>query len=439
MRLTRFYLIAFLCMTILLVGCRKTQATSSPAPLPTATPIPSSTPIPTVTPAPTSTPTPVVVGTYQTGVYRNLFKEMLNKSDAEIQVKLEAAWQQLFYGDDDSQRVYYPVGDDMAYIRDIGNEDIRSEGMSYGMMIAVQMDKQAEFNRIWKWAKTYMYQNDGPYRGYFAWHCDADGKKLSSGPAPDGEEWFVMALFFASARWGDGEGIFNYNDEAQAILYAMLHKEEDNGIASNMFNPTNKQVVFVPSGAGARHTDPSYHLPAYYELWALWANQDNQFWRDAATTSREFFKTSANPTTGLMPNYANFDGTPVNDDYNKDFRFDAFRVASNVALDYTWFAADPWEVEQSNRLLEFFYSQGVDSYVNQYSLDGKPLSSDRSTGLIAMNAVAALAATTDRAPQFVEALWNARIPTGKWRYYDGLLYTLGFLQVSGNFRIYTPE
>jgi oligosaccharide reducing-end xylanase len=72
-------------------------------------------------------------------------------------------------------------------------------------------------------------------------------------------------------------------------------------------------------------------------------------------------------------------------------------------------------------------------------LDGKPLSSDRSTGLIAMNAVAALAATTDKAPQFVEALWNARIPTGKWRYYDGLLYTLGFLQVSGNFRIYTPE
>jgi len=39
---------------------------------------------------------------------------------------------------------------------------------------------------------------------------------------------------------------------------------------------------------------------------------------------------------------------------------------------------------------------GIDKYVNQYTLDGKPLSSDRSTGLIAMNAVAALAATTDK-------------------------------------------
>jgi oligosaccharide reducing-end xylanase len=386
------------------------------------------------------TPTTAPIGAYKSSQYRNLFKEMLNKSDAEIQDKLDAAWQQLFYGDDDRQRVYYPVGNDMAYVMDIGNGDVRTEGMSYGMMIAVQLDKQDEFNRIWKWAKTYMYQSDGPYKGYFAWHCDSNGGKLDSGPAPDGEEWFVMALFFASARWGDGEGIFNYRAEAQAILNAMLHKnDEDNGLVTNMFDPKTGQVVFVPKGSGSTFTDPSYHLPAYYELWALWASQDNQFWKDAAITSRTFFKTGAHPTTGLMPNYANFDGTPVTDSYNKDFRFDAFRVASNVAVDYAWFAADPWEVEQSNRLLEFFYSQGIDSYANQYTLEGKPLSSDHSTGLVAMNAVAALVATTDKAPEFVEALWNTAIPSGKWRYYDGLLYVLSLLHVSGNFRIYTPD
>jgi oligosaccharide reducing-end xylanase len=27
---------------------------------------------------------------------------------------------------------------------------------------------------------------------------------------------------------------------------------------------------------------------------------------------------------------------------------------------------------------------------------------------------------------------------GKWRYYDGMLYLLGMLQVSGNFRVYHP-
>src|SRR5689334_7020406 len=78
-------------------------------------------PTPTVieTPPPTLAtiePTPApAAGAFASGVYRNLFKER-GKADAAIQAKLDAAWQQLFYGDDENQRVYYPVGADMAYI-----------------------------------------------------------------------------------------------------------------------------------------------------------------------------------------------------------------------------------------------------------------------------------------------------------------------------------
>ncbi len=140
-----------------------------------------------------------------------------------------------------------------------------------------------------------------------------------------------------------------------------------------------------------------------------------------------------------MPDYANFDGTPYDNGDHKDFRFDAWRVASNVAVDYAWHAADPWEVEESNRLLDFFYGQGIDKYANQFTRDGKPLSNDHSTGLVAMNAVAALAATNNKAPQFVQALWDAPIPSGQYRYYDGMLYMLALLHTSGNFRIYAPK
>jgi oligosaccharide reducing-end xylanase len=59
-----------------------------------------------------------------------------------------------------------------------------------------------EFDRLWKWTKTYMYLETGTHQGYFAWSCGLDGKKNSQGPAPDGEEYFAMALFFASRRWG---------------------------------------------------------------------------------------------------------------------------------------------------------------------------------------------------------------------------------------------
>jgi oligosaccharide reducing-end xylanase len=373
------------------------------------------------------------------GNYRNLFAEYLGKSDDLVQATIDAAWQQLFYGDDDNERVYYPAGDDMAYMEDIGNGDVRSEGMSYGMMIAVQLDHKEEFDRLWKWTKTYMYQEDGPYQGYFAWHCTTDGEKLDANPASDGEEWFVTALFFAAARWGNGEGIYDYQAEANAILHTMLHKnDEDTGLATNMFDPETKQVVFVPRGRDSTYTDPSYHLPHYYELWAAWAAEDNDFWADAAQVSRDFFHDAADPGTGLMADYAHFDGTPREGNEHEDFRYDAWRTLAHVALDYAWFGVDPWQVERSNRVLSFLASQGMEDYPSLYTVDGEPLGGGHSTGLVAMAGAAALAADREIGEPFVQALWDQPIPRGTWRYYDGLLYLLALLYAGGQFQIYTP-
>jgi oligosaccharide reducing-end xylanase len=377
---------------------------------------------------------------YATGKYRNLFQEYLDKSDMEVNEKLKTTWDQLFYGDNDTRRVYYPVGNDMAYIEDIINKDVRTEGMSYGMMIAVQLDKHEEFNRLWKWVKTYMYQSGGPYRGYFAWHCTTEGKQIDANPASDGEEWFVMALFFASGRWGDGDGIFDYRQQAQEILDTILHKsEEHDRIAVNMFDRKVRQVVFAPVGIESTYTDPSYHLPAYYELWVQQASRDNQFWAEAARASRDFFNKAADPKTGLMPDYANFDGSARDGNENAGFRYDAWRTLSNVAVDYAWFGNDLREVELSSRVLDFLASQGMDSYSGLYTLDGRPLSSDHRTGLVAMAAVAALAVDQPIGQPFVQALWNAEIPHGRERYYDGMLYFLALLHVSGNFQIYSPS
>lgn len=427
----RRFLFLMIVFSLVLSAC----APAVPAPLP-----PVAQPTETL-PASTPSPTPLSVkAAFETGVYRNLFAEYLGKSDAETRAKIDQAWNQLFYGDDASERVYYPVGSDLAYVLDTGNDDVRSEGMSYGMMVAVQLNKKEEFDRIWKWAKTYMYQTGGGYKGYFAWHCKPDGTQLAANPASDGEEWFIMALFFADARWGSGQGIYNYRAEAQSILDTALHVDQLGGdLATNLFDPQTKQVVFVPQmGKNSSFTDPSYHLPHFYELWARWAGRDNQFWADAAAASRAYLKTTVHPQTGLAPNYSYFDGKPYNDEYNGAFRYDSFRVGANLGVDYAWFAADPWEVEQSNRLLDFFASQGMNEYTAEYSLDGKPLSSGHPAGLVGTNAAAALAADPEKGKPFVQALWDLSIPTGKYRYYDGLLALLGLLQVSGNFRIYTP-
>ena len=387
-----------------------------------------------------SPPTPIPAKpAFETGLYPNLFADYLGKSDEEIQAKIDSVFNQLFYGDDSTERVYYPVDSDMAYISDIANADVRSEGMSYGMMIAVQLNKKEEFDRLWKWTKTYMYQKDGGYKGYFAWHCKTGGTQLAANPAADGEVWFITALFFADGRWGSGDGIYNYRAEAQSILNTALHDDDRGDLATDLFDPDTKQVVFVPQiGNNSSFTDPSYHMPHFYELWARWADKDNDFWAEAVSASREYLPKSVHPETGLAPNYSYFEGKPYSDEYNGNFRYDAFRVGANVGMDYVWFAPSQWHVEQSNRLLNFFASQGMDDYKAEYLLTGEPQVGHRSSGLMATNAVAALAADREIGEPFVQALWDQPLPTGQYRYYDGLLMMLGLLQVSGNFRIYEP-
>ena len=98
-------------------------------------------------------------GAFETGTYRNVFAEAGYDKET-IEKRKNEIFHTLFYGAE-SERIYHPVGDDMAYIEDTGNHDARTEGMSYGMMMCVQMDRKEEFDRLWKWTKTYMYLEEG--------------------------------------------------------------------------------------------------------------------------------------------------------------------------------------------------------------------------------------------------------------------------------------
>ena len=110
----------------------------------------------------------------------------------------------------------------------------------------------------------------------------------------------------------------------------------------------------------------------------------------------------------------------------------------NWSVDWAWWAKDDRERQRSDRLQAFFAAKGLAGYGDRFTLDGRQFDSEHRVGLIAMNAVASLAATRPQAQQFVEALWNAPVPTGKWRYYDGMLELLALLHCGGEFRIWSP-
>jgi len=437
-------------------------------------------------------------GAYRTGKYRDLFGE-LGHTQAESKAKIERAFQQLFHGDGQEERIYFETGANangpLAYITDWANNDARTEGMSYGMMMAVQLDKKREFDAIWNWANTYMLITDpkNPSMGYFAWSMNTDGTPRSTGAAPDGEEYFVMALYFAANRWGNGKGIYNYQAEADRILRGMRHhpvisgtspfrihpgdppfippdrpwpspnnrarerelaaqgKTPDealrpkNGPYTETIGPMVKEdyfmIRFIPNEPGG-FTDASYHLPAFYELWSRWGPaEDRAFWARAADVSREMFTRVTGPKTGLTPDRNNFDMSPiVGRDGPWPFGYDSWRSVSNWSVDYSWWKKDPREAELSDRIQGFLSGQGIKTFYDQYTLAGKPLSTRHSTGMVATTAVGSLAASAGPISKaFLEELWNSQIPSGEQRYYDGMLYLMSMMHCSGNFRIIMPQ
>ena len=396
-------------------------------------------------------------GAFKAGEYRNVLAEAGYKPE-EIHARIDKAYQQLFHGNPKTESIAFQAGSNangpLMFVTDWANNDVRTEGMSYAMMIAVQLGKKSDFDAIWNWATTYMYVPDpkAPSYEYFAWSCKTDGTHNSEGAAPDGESYFAMALLFAANRWPGGHGIYDYQAQADKLLRAMVHRKMISAqgkmgthTAGPMMNAEPPEILFVPDVMpDGFFTDPSYHLPAFYELWARWGpKEDSAFWLRAAETSRKFFVQTTNPQTGLAPVYANFDGTPHKNGFSQSdqFGYDAWRTASNWSVDWSWWRKATVEPGLSDRIQKFFESQGIDAYGPVYMLDGKEFGSakDHPAGLVGTNAVAGLAATDhERAMKFVHALWNTPTPTGEYRYYDGMLYMMSLMHLGGEFRIWKP-
>lgn len=390
-------------------------------------------------------------GAFETIKYRNIFLEAGYKKEA-VDKKLAKAYYDVFEG---PNRVYFTVGDTMAYVSDVKNKDARTEGMSYGMMVAVQLNKKDVFDRIWRFSKAYLQHQSGPREGYFAWSLNpATMKQNSPGSASDGELYYITSLLFASNKWGNNTGI-NYYKEARRILDAMW-KKDGTGNIYNLINTEHKQITFVPEGKNYNWTDPSYHLPAFYEVWSEYAKDGHeQFYRDCADTSRVFFKRATHPVTSLNSDYTEFDGKPhVTPWMPAGFRYDSWRVPMNIAMDYVWFGKDKkWQKEYAVKFQKFLRSKGMDTYEDQFNLDGstpefilqagtvKKLR--HSIGLVSTAATTALINDEKGSLDFVHAVWNAKLEPYEDGYfdpyYDGLMYLFSLMHLSGNYQIITPQ
>jgi len=377
-------------------------------------------------------------GAWFTGQYRNLFKEM-GYGDAAIDAKVDAAFSQLFLtGDTATERLFRLASEDtgIGFIHDV-NGYVLTEGQSYGMMVALQMDRKDIFDRLWRFAKAHMQQTSGDRRGYFAWKVSTTPPYTPNdlNPAPDGEEYFVTSLLFAARRWGSGKGIFDYQGQADSLLGWMTKTKTSTMLP--LIHPDRKQILFSPAQLDDPYSDPSYHLPAFYRAWdALATDRKGGLYAAMADTSWALLKRASHATTGLFPDYCTFDGAPKATGFNANshkFSSDAHRVGSNMGFSWAWFMDDTGAMRLAKKELGFFASQ-ADGYKAQYTLDGTADVAYGATSLLAANATAVLA--SDRASDwsFVDALWKTPTATGAYRYYNGMVQMLNLLHVSGKFK-----
>ncbi|MDR2882480.1 MAG: glycoside hydrolase [Alistipes sp.] len=399
---------------------------------------------------------PWTQGARETGKYRNLLREA-GYTDAQIKARIDSIWWVIYEGPD---KAYAEVGPDMAYMSDVKNNDVRTEGMSYAMMVAVQFDRKEMFDRLWRWAQKYMQHKEGPQKGYFLWTASTDGSAgrvlpdgsvRLPGPASDGELYFVTALLFASNRWGNDTGI-DYKAEAKYILDCMFEKNGENGI-HNIFNVEHKLITFTPDGNGWQYTDVSYHVPAFLEVWAEFADDGRaDFWREAAAASRAYLHKATHPVTGINPDLTNWDGTPYG---NRLFFYDSWRVPMNIAMDYSWYNKDAvWQQGYANRFQKTLADRyGVANYPDQLALNGSEPewyfgaggfhTLRHSIGFTGTMATTAMMATDGLGWEFVHEFMKQSLERYEDgyidTYYDGLISLFALMHLSGQYRIILPE
>jgi oligosaccharide reducing-end xylanase len=379
--------------------------------------------------------------------YDNAFHDLLNYTTDDIDSRVEAAFQQLFHGDQSDEPIYYMKAnsDNEAYIWDAYHSDVRTEGLGIGMLIAVELDHQDEFDKLWNFNK-HEQAASGAQAGYYLSSCD-EPTGVGNCLDPYGLQMFAMALIFAHDRWNTSTiaGI-DYERDALAILDVMLHKEDENGgIVAGITNTFDAETLLVfdePKTSNAAVTRPSILMPAFYKLWSQATG--NQVFSQAGDAARDFLGIVGDGTTGLMPLRAYFDGTPVPG--SDTFQTEAYRVFPNMVLDQIWSTDAPSSaIVDLNRVLAFFLSQGFEKYGSAYQLDGTlvPGKTDHEIALVLVNGMTALKATTKVSPpvsdsdrqRFIQAVWNQDTVTGDYRYYQGILQLFALCVLSGKMQV----
>jgi endo-1,4-beta-D-glucanase Y len=315
-----------------------------------------------------------------------------------------------------------------------------SEGIGYGMLLAVYMNDQVLFDSLWKYEQKFT----DPV-GLMNWYIKADGSGTGmngNGAASDADEDMAFALVMADKQWG-GKGTLskNYIDIAKDQITAVWNHE--------IF-----QSTWLMPGDGWRTgnsaLNPSYFAPAYYKIFAQIDTAHTDGWNAVLKSSYDVINASLNASNknqsnGLVPAWCDSNGAPnsgafgVGQTSPTNYQYDSCRTPFRIALDWCW-NGDTRAHDYLAKTSAFFSGIGAAGIVDGYNLDGTPngqYADHRSAAFIGTAAVGAMSAATYQS--FVDQSYAA-VATGQLlaggTYYEDSWSVLSLLMMTGNFLNY---
>jgi len=315
-----------------------------------------------------------------------------------------------------------------------------SEGIAYGMVLAVAVGDQSLFDELWKYAKAWFNSN-----GLMNWYINAAGTMpLGTGGATDADEDMAWSLIMAARQWG-GSGTIGelYLDAARDLVDAIWQHEVDhaNGDLLLPGDSWGGNVIF----------NPSYFAPNQYRLFgALTNNADG--WNRVIDTgytvlARSISAANGNQSTGLAPAWCGADGAPKEPFAGgaTNYQYDSARVPFRIGQDFCY-NGEPRAAAFLARISAFFAGIGAANIVDGYDLNGAPhpdpatpAGSPQSAVFVGGAAVGAMHDGSFRA--LIDGAY-AGVATGNFlarsRYYNLSWTALSLLMLTGNLVEFPP-
>jgi endo-1,4-beta-D-glucanase Y len=317
-------------------------------------------------------------------------------------------WRQTFVQacNEGGRRLVYPES----------NNDTRSEGVGYGMVIAAYFGDQQTFDGLWDYYQRFQ-QN-----GLMRWKTNGCAGSNDNGSAADADIDAAFGLIVANRQW-PGQG---YAADADTILDA---------IRGELFLGGCQGILLAGSDfADCGCTNPSYSAPGYYRAFASADTGQAAFWNNARTATYTYLLAAQNDQSGLVPAWASSNGgtglsggcTPQvsGGGSPNQFQADAARTPWRVATDLIWTG-----IPQAQQFLAPManFAAGAPNRIVQivdvYSLQGTPLNGNtnlnpatldatgrRSTFTMGGFATAMAASTEDNIDRFTGAWQSMYLP-----------------------------